>query len=62
MFQERLIASLTFDGRFGVVVGIVAYYARGHGFDSRTVQIFVCMNILGLGVSMYNMYVFTKKY
>jgi hypothetical protein len=45
------------------VVGILAYYARGSGFDSRTVQIFVCMNmfVLDLGVSMYNMYVFIKK-
>jgi hypothetical protein len=53
------------DGRFGVVVRILAYYARGRGFDSRIVQTFVCMNIylfvLSLGVSMYNMYVFTKK-
>jgi hypothetical protein len=57
------------DGRCCVVVGILAYYARG-GFDSRTVQTFVCMNMsvciesgicLHLGVSMYNMYVFTKK-
>jgi hypothetical protein len=29
------------DGRCGVVVGILAYYARGRGFDSRTVQTFV---------------------
>jgi uncharacterized membrane protein (DUF441 family) len=53
-----------FDGQFGVVVGILAHYARGRGFDSRTVQTFVCMNmlfVLGLGVSMYNMYLFTKK-
>jgi hypothetical protein len=51
------------DGRFGVVVVILAYYARGRGFDSRSVQTFVCMNmsVLGLGVSMYNMYVLTKK-
>jgi hypothetical protein len=27
------------------VVGILAYYARGRGFDSRTVQTFVCMNM-----------------
>jgi hypothetical protein len=32
------------------VVGILAYYAGGHGFDSRTVQTFVCMNI---SVCMY---------
>jgi hypothetical protein len=43
------------DGRFGVVVGILAYYERGRGFDSRTVQTFVCLNMsvcVGLGVSM----------
>jgi hypothetical protein len=37
---------------------------RSRGFDSRTVQTFVCMNmsvVLGLGVSIYNMCVFTKK-
>jgi hypothetical protein len=33
------------DGRFGVVVGILVYYARGRGFDSRTVQTIVCMNM-----------------
>jgi hypothetical protein len=32
-------------GRFGIVVGILACYARGRGFDFRTVQTFVCMNI-----------------
>jgi hypothetical protein len=32
------------DGQYGVVVGILAYYARGRGFDSRTAQTFVCMN------------------
>jgi hypothetical protein len=50
------------DGRCGGVVGILAYHARGRGFDSHTAQTFVCINIvLGLGVSMYNMYVFTEK-
>jgi hypothetical protein len=33
------------DDRFGVVVGILAYSARGRGFDSRTVQSFVCINM-----------------
>jgi hypothetical protein len=33
------------DGRCGEVVGILAYYARGRGFDSRTVQTFVWMNM-----------------
>jgi hypothetical protein len=50
------------DGRFGVVAGILADYARGREFDSRIVQTFVCMIytfVLGLGVSI--MYVFTKK-
>jgi hypothetical protein len=36
---------MAFDGRSGVVVWILAYYARGRGFDSRTVQTFVCMNM-----------------
>jgi hypothetical protein len=50
--------------RFGVVVGILAYYARGRRFDSLTVKTYVCMNMsvyIGFGVSMYNTYVFTKK-
>jgi hypothetical protein len=54
---------LIFDGRFGVLVGILAYYARGRGFDSRTVQTFVCMNMtvcIGSGC-FYVQYVFTKK-
>jgi hypothetical protein len=38
-----IITYLLFDGRFGVVVGILAYYARGRG--SRTMQTFVCMNM-----------------
>jgi hypothetical protein len=33
------------DGRFGVVLGILAYYARDRGFDPRTVQTFVCLNM-----------------
>jgi hypothetical protein len=33
------------DGRFGVVVGILGYYARGRGFNSRRMQTFVCMNM-----------------
>jgi hypothetical protein len=36
---------LTFDGRFSVEVGILTYYAKGRGFDSRPVQTFVCMNM-----------------
>jgi hypothetical protein len=42
-FSELLI--ILIDGRFGVVVGILAYYARGRGFDCCTVQTFVCMNM-----------------
>jgi hypothetical protein len=34
-----------FDGQFGVVVRILAYNARGCGFDSPTVQTFECMNM-----------------
>jgi hypothetical protein len=49
--------------RSGVELEILVYYARGRGFDSRTAQTFVCMNmsVLGLRVSMYNMYGFTKE-
>jgi hypothetical protein len=36
---------ILFHGHCGVVEGIFAYYARGRGFDSRTVQTFVCMNM-----------------
>jgi hypothetical protein len=36
---------LIFDVRRGVVIGILAHYARGREFDSRTVQTFVCMNM-----------------
>jgi hypothetical protein len=45
--------------RFDVVARKLAYYARCREFDSHTVQIFVCacLLVLGLGVSMYNMYV-----
>jgi hypothetical protein len=36
----------TTNGRLiGAMVRILAYYARGRGFDSRTVQIFVCINM-----------------
>jgi hypothetical protein len=46
------------------VVRILAYNARGLGFESRTVETFVhepCLFVLVLGDSMYNMYVLTKK-
>jgi hypothetical protein len=32
----------TFDGRFGLVVGVLAYWAKGRRFDPYTVQTFVC--------------------
>jgi hypothetical protein len=34
------------DDRFSVVRCILAYYARGRWFESRTVQTFECMNTL----------------
>jgi hypothetical protein len=34
-----------FDGRCGVEVEILAYYASGREFDSRTVQTFVYINM-----------------
>jgi hypothetical protein len=44
--QFYLIITYTYnDGRCGIVVGILDYYARGRGFDSRTVQTFMCMNM-----------------
>jgi hypothetical protein len=39
------IHCISIDGRYGVVVGILAYYSRGRGLDSRTVQTFVFMNM-----------------
>jgi hypothetical protein len=54
--MKKSIYIYNFDGRFGVVMGILAYYARGRGFNSRTVQTFVCMNMsvcIGLGIFMY---------
>jgi hypothetical protein len=33
------------NGRCGVVMEILAYYARSRGLDSRTEQTFVCMNM-----------------
>jgi hypothetical protein len=43
--SEKNMCCPKIDDRFGVVVGILTYYARGRGFDSRTVQTFVCMNM-----------------
>jgi hypothetical protein len=37
--------SILIESRFGIVVEILAYYARGRGFDHRTLQTFVCMNM-----------------
>jgi hypothetical protein len=39
-----LVELESINGRCGVVVGKLAYHARGRGFDS-TVQTFVCMNM-----------------
>jgi hypothetical protein len=57
-----LINVFSFNDRFGVMGYILACYARGRGFDSRTVQTcaLTCLLVLGLGVPMYNMYIFTK--
>jgi hypothetical protein len=30
--------------RFSIVIGTLAYYVRGRGFDPRTVQTFDCIN------------------
>jgi hypothetical protein len=46
-----------------VLVGILAYYARGRGFDFRTVQTFVCINMsvcIGFGC-FYAQYVCIYK-
>jgi hypothetical protein len=43
------------DGRCGVVVRILVYYARGRGFDFRTVQTFVNMNMsVYIGSACFN--------
>jgi ABC-type transporter Mla MlaB component len=42
---KKVGENLEFDDRCGAMVGILAYYARGRGFDSRTVQTFVSMNM-----------------
>jgi hypothetical protein len=54
---------LVFDGRCGIVVEILAYYARVRGVDSCTVQTFVCMNMsvcIGSGCFYSNMYLQKK--
>jgi hypothetical protein len=43
--EAPMLYSILSDGRFGVLVGILAYYAGGRVFVSRTVQTFVCMNM-----------------
>jgi hypothetical protein len=48
------------DGPWGVVVRILVFYVRGHGFDFRTVQTFVSMNmsvciILNMCINIYNL-------
>jgi hypothetical protein len=56
-----------YDDRFGGVVGILAYYAKGRGFHSRTVQKFVCVCVsvcIGSGCFLYtyNMLRISNKY
>jgi hypothetical protein len=41
MYSQQNIYNST---SFWQLVGTLAYYARGRGFDSRTAQTFVCMN------------------
>jgi hypothetical protein len=60
VFWIEIISTLTKNGRRGVVVGILAYYARGRGFDSRTVQTVECMN-MSVCIGSGYFYVFTKK-
>jgi hypothetical protein len=65
MVNTKSILSINIRRSIGVMVRILGYCARGRGLDSRTVQTFVCMNIICLcwvwAFSMYSMYVFTKK-
>jgi hypothetical protein len=51
------------DGGFGVMVGILAYYARGRGFDSCTVQTFLRMNmpVYWVWVFLYIICIYYKK-
>jgi hypothetical protein len=53
------------DGRFGVVVAILAYYARGRGFNSRIMQTIVCINMsVFIGSGSYYVYyvcIYKKK-
>jgi hypothetical protein len=46
------------DGRCGVAVGILAYYARRRGLDSRTVQTFVRVCLYWVRVCLYWVWVF----
>jgi hypothetical protein len=58
--HNRIVISI--DGRCGVVVGLLAFYARGRGYDSRTVQTFMCMNMsVCIGSGCFNVYVCIYK-
>jgi hypothetical protein len=57
-----LIYNITsFDGQCGVAVGILAYYARGRGFDSRTVQTYVCLYWVWVFLCIICMYLQKKS-
>jgi hypothetical protein len=51
------------DGRFGVVAEIptTQEVAGSIPVQCKHLCAWACLFVLGLGVSMYNMYVFTKK-
>jgi hypothetical protein len=68
------VSSLAFDacstwaiiisvfGLFGIVVGILAYYARGRGFDFRTVQTFLCTNMsICIGFGCFYVCIYKRK-
>jgi hypothetical protein len=65
VFRSELDGCAMYDGRCGVVVKILDHYAKGRGFDSRTVQTFVCMNMsacIGYGCFSICMYLQKKVY
>jgi hypothetical protein len=45
LYKNIKIVELWRKGPIGAMVRIFAYCARGRGFDSRTVQTFVCINM-----------------
>jgi hypothetical protein len=52
------------DSRFGVVVGILAYYARSRGFDLRTICVRenICLYWIWMFLCIMCMYLQKKKY